>query len=191
VGATGGTAAKNLLELVPLNNDVSGWTVDPDNARTSGVRALTADSELGTELLIDGGAADLFMAPYKPKEFAYQNFVNATLRSAPDGAHVKLYILLMPSVEEAKGLYKGLLQASNYARKTGTPEDWQAPSPLVGDESRFQDTGSQWWVNFRKDVFYCEVSLDPSAGPAPDYTPGNNETKTEAIRFAQAIASGM
>ena len=44
-------------------------------------------------------------------------------------------------------------------------------------------------LNFHKDVFYVEVSLDPSFGPAPDHVPGWAAAKAEAIRFALAVAS--
>jgi hypothetical protein len=42
-----------------------------------------------------------------------------------------------------------------------------------------------------QDLFYVEVQLYPSSGPAPDYTPGNADLKNEALRFAQAIASSI
>jgi hypothetical protein len=61
----------------------------------------------------------------------------------------------------------------------------------VGAESRIEDTGSAWWVNFHQGAFYVEVVLSPSTGPAPDYAPGNPATKAEAIRFAQAVASAI
>jgi hypothetical protein len=59
----------------------------------------------------------------------------------------------------------------------------------MGDDSRIQDTGTAWWVNFRKKAFYVEVLLAPSYGPPPDYAIGDADLKNEALRFAQAIAS--
>ena len=171
-GEAGTGSSKNILDLVPRANTVSGWTVDPQNTTTSGVPAATATTEIETEALIDGAAANFYMAPYTPKVFAWQNYVNSTLPAAPEGARLSLFILQMPSVAQATGIYEALLQSPLYSRQTGTPNDWQAPSPPVGTESRIQDTGSQWWINFHKDVFYVEVSLDPSYGPAPDYMPG-------------------
>ena len=189
-GSDGGGTPKNILDLVPRDNDISGWTVDPDNATTAGVVAQTATTELAVEGLIDGAAADFFADPYTPTNFAWQNYVNPSVTDAPDGAAVRLYVIELPSAEQAAGLYASLRSASLYTRKTGTPEDWQDPtSPLVGDGSRIQDTGDTWWINFHKGNFYVEVSLLPSAGPAPDYTPGNANTKAEAFRFAQAIAA--
>ena len=187
--AAGGRAGRNILDLVPLDNTVSGWTVDRQRNPNGAAQPMTATTEQEVEMLIDGAAADFFMAPYTPKVFAWQNYVNATLPAAPDGAYLSLYILEMPSVEQATGLYRALLQASLYSRKAGTPDDWQPTTPRVGTESRIQDTGDQWWLNFHQDVFYVEVILDPSSGPAPDYTPSDPDLKQAAITFAQAVAS--
>jgi hypothetical protein len=150
---------------------------------------MTATTQQDTEALIDGAAADFFMPPYTPKEFVWQNYVNTTLPFAPDGAWLSLYVLWMPSAEQATGLYAALLQASLYSTRVGTPDDWHPTTPPVGTESRIQDTGSSWWINFHQDAFYVEIALDPSYGPAPDYIPGSAETKAEALRFALAVAS--
>jgi hypothetical protein len=189
-GEAAAGSGKNILDLVPLDNTVSGWIVDQASNRAPGQRAMIATTEQEVEALIDGAAADFFMAPYTPKVFAWQNYVNRTLPAAPDGARLRLFILQMPSVEQAAGLYKALLQTSLYSRKVGSPDDWQDPTtPSMGTDSRIQDTGSEWWINFRRDVFYVEVSLDPSYGPPPDYIPSYAVTKQEALRFAQAVAS--
>jgi hypothetical protein len=186
-GASGG---KNVLDLVPLDNTVGGWKVDRTLSSSPGQRAMTATTEEGVENLIDGGAIAFFLPPYRPKVFAMQYYVNSTLPAAPDGAHVILYIVQMPSAEQAAGLYKAVLGLSEYSRRVGTPDDWQDPTtPRLGADSRIQDTGSSWWINFYKDVFYVEVVMDPSYGPPPDYNPGNTATKAEALRFAQAVAS--
>jgi hypothetical protein len=191
-GGTGGTVAKDILDLVPRSNDVSGWTVDPNNPTTASVVAKTATTEVAVEGLIDGAAADFFADPYAPSNFAWQNYANSTLADAPDGARVTLYIIELPSAEQASGLYASLREASLYTRKVGTPEDWQDPTtPLVGNGSRIQDTGDTWWINFHKGNYYVEVNMFPSAGPAPDYMPGNANTKAEAFAFAQAVAAKM
>jgi hypothetical protein len=190
-GEAGGASGKNILDLVPLDNMVSGWKVDR-TVPTSGQRAVVATNQQELESLIDGGAIPFYTSPYQPKVFAWQNYVNETLRDALDGAHVSLYVVQMPSAEDAAGLYKALLGFSEYSRKVGTPDDWQDPtSPRLGTDSRIQDTGSQWWVNFYKDAFYVEVMLDPSYGPAPDYVPGSPALKAEALRFAQVVASRL
>ena len=182
------TSSKNAIDLVPVDGTVSGWTVDQAHSKSPGARAMIATTKAEAIGLIDGGAEPFYMAPYAPKQFIWQNYVNKGLAAAPDGAHVALYILEMPSAEQASGLYTALLTQSDYARKAGTPDDWQSTSPLVGTHSRIEDTGSSWWINFHQDVFYVEVVLDPSSGPAPDFEPGNVDLKQEALRFAPAIA---
>ena len=153
---------------------------------------MTATTKAQAVRLIDGGAAPFYKAPYTPKMFLWQNYVNTTLPAAPDGANLVLYILEMPSVAQASGLYTDLLQASDYTRQSGTPDDWQGPTtPPLGAESRIENNVTTWWINFHQDVFYVEVQLSPSFGPPPDSTPGNVDLKNEAMRFAQAIAAGI
>jgi hypothetical protein len=184
-----GGGASNALGVVPASDEISGWTIDPDNSLTAGKPAATASTEAATEALIDGAAADYFAAPNIPTQFAWQNYVNTTVTDAPEGATVTFYVLEMSSAAQAASLYTALLDAALYTRKKGTPEDWAQPSsPLVGTDSRIQDTGDHWWINFHKGKFYVEVSLSPSAGPAPDYAPGNQNTKAAAFAFATAVA---
>ena len=188
-GGGGGTSAKDPIDLVPLDNTVSGWTVDPDNPKTAGQVAATGAGETGTEALIDGGAENYFQEPNIPTTFVWQNYVSSTLAAAPDGAKVKLYIFELPSAAQAEGIYTAILQRPSHAARAGMPGDWEPTTPTVGTESRIQDTATQWWVNFHHGAFYVEVLLDPSYGPPPDYALGNAETKQEAVRFAQAVAA--
>jgi len=183
------TATKNAIDLAPLDNAVSGWAVDTSSNKNGSVQpmiATTLDQAVG---LIDGGASPFYKAPFTPKAFLWQNYVNDTLPSAPDGASVILYILQMPSADQASGLYTALLKESEYSGQKGTTNDWQPTSPALGTESRIENTVTAWWINFHKDVFYVEVMLNPSFGPPPDYTPGDTNLKNEAMRFAQAVAS--
>jgi hypothetical protein len=192
-GGTSGTSTKDPLDLVPVDNTVPGWTVDQAHNKSPGARAMTATTESGVMGLIDGAGEYFYGGPNTPAMFLWQNYVNSTLAAAPDGAAISLYILQMPSAEQASGIYTWLPQqpGTDYSRKSGTPDDWQATSPVLGTASRIQDTTSQWWINFYQDVFYVEVLLDPSTGPAPDYTPHDPDLKQEAIRFAQAVANKM
>jgi hypothetical protein len=187
------TSTKNPLDFVPLDNTVSGWTVDQSLSKTPGERAMTAVTAKEAEDLIDGAAAPFYRAPFTPKEFLEQNYVNMTLPAAPPpkGAHLVLYILQMPSADQASGLYTALLQESEYSGQKGTTNDWQPTSPTLGTESRIEDTVTSWWINFYQDVFYVEVMLMPSYGPAPAYTISDPDLKQETLRFAQAIASKM
>ena len=190
-GCGGGSSGSDpgALDVIPASNTISGWTVDPANSVTAGKVAATATTQKGTEDLIDGASADFFAVPYTPTLFAWQNYVSTTVTGAPNGANVTLYVIEMPSADQASGLYASLRSASLYTRKVGTPEDWAEPSsPRVGTDSRIQDTGDTWWINFYKGKLYVEVNLGPSAGPAPDFTPGNTDTKAAAFAFATAIA---
>jgi hypothetical protein len=194
--ATNDSSAKNPLEFVPLDNQVSGWLVDSSTTKSGSARAATASSLDEAVGLIDGGAAPFYKAPYSPKMFVWQNFANSTLPAAPPpkGASLMLYILQMPSEDQARGLYADLRSTggTDYSRLQGTAQDWQDPTtPPLGTDSRIEDTGAQWWVNFYKGVYYAEVMLFPSYGPAPDYVTSQPDLKKETLRFAEAVASKM
>jgi hypothetical protein len=192
-GSNTTSASKTVLDLVPTDNAVSGWTVDQEHSKTPGARAMTATNHAEAESLIDGGAAPFYKDPFTPKTFVWQNYVNMTLPAAPPpmGAAVVLYILEMPSSDQASGLYTALLQESEYSGQKGTPDDWASTSPVLGEASRIEDTRTTWWINFHKDNYYVEVMLSPSYGPAPDYTVGHPDLKAEAMRFAQSVAAKM
>ena len=196
-GGSGGTevsppasCSSALLDLFPRNNTIYGWTVDPTNSITTGKVAATATTELGAESLIDGASASFFTGPYSPRTFGWQNYVSTTVTDAPAPSYAtaSLYILQMATAEQASGLYTSLLTAASlYSGRT-----WIDPSsPLVGADSRIADTGDHWWINFYKSNCYVEVSLSPSYGPAPAYSPGDPNTKVAAIAFSQAVASRM
>jgi hypothetical protein len=187
-------ATKNPVDFVPTNEDLSGsgWTIDEDHNKSPGEPAMVGHTYQDVTDLIDGGVGDFYFGSYQPTAFLWQNYKNLTLSSAPapDGAGVKLYILQLPSADEASGLYTSILQFSDHKSSAGTP--WQDPTtPRVGTESRIQDTGSGWWINFRQGAYYVEILVKPSTGPEPDYLPGNDQTKQEAFRFAQKIVSKM
>ena len=150
---------------------------------------MTAATAKEAQDLIDGAASPFYKAPYTPKEFLWQNYVNMTLAAAPPplGAHLILYILQMPSADQASGLYTALLQESEY-----TGHVWEPTSSPLGTESRIEDTVTAWWINFHQGVFYVEVMLTPSYGPeSSGYAVSDPDLKAETLRFAQAIASQM
>jgi len=183
------TSPKDPVSFVPLDNAVSGWTVDSAHNKNGSAQPMTATTKEQAEGLIDGAAAPFYKV-YTPKEFVWQNYVNGSLPAAPpdpnanpEGATVVLYIWEMPSADQAGAIYTALLQESEYAG------NWQSTSPTLGSESRIEDTITKWWINFHQDVFYVEVFFSPSFGPAPDYTPSDPDLKNEAMRFAQAVAA--
>jgi len=193
VSGTGGSSStKSALDIMPVDNTVSGWTIDREADKNANAAPMTGTTKAEVEAWIDGAATPFFLAPSTPQMFAWQNYLNPTLPAAqPDGASISMYVLQMPSVDQASGLYTSVLPLSEYSRKAGTPDDWKPTTPTLGDASRIEDDGSHWWINFRKGVFYVEIKLDPSTGPAPDYTPSDPDTKKEAVRFAQAVADRM
>lgn len=197
------TSTDPALNLVPLDNDVPGWTVDQAGNKNPGQRAMIAttcgdSSDIHSiSNLIDGGSDGFCKTPpnvtpvqtHVPKEFLAQNYLNSSLPPAPPEpvGSVTLWIAQMSSADLATQLYTDMLQWSDHK---GAATPWQEPSaPLVGTDSRIEDTGSNgaWWINFHQDVYYIELKLGPSE-PAPDYTP-SDATKQAAFTFAQWIAS--
>ncbi len=184
-----GSCGSDFLNQFLPNNKVLGWTIDPSNSVTTGKAAAVANTQSGVENLIDGASAGFFAEPFVPLTFAWQNYQSTTVTDAPgpDYATVSLYILQMASAEQASGLYTSLVTNPFYAGRA-----WSEPSsPLVGTDSRIADTGDHWWVNFYKGNCYVEVSLSPSYGPAPDYTPSDASTKAAAMTLSQAVAGKM
>lgn len=185
-----GSSDSALLGLFPRGGEIAGWSIDQTSAKTKGVVAATGTDEASTEALIDGASADFFKSPSTPVMFGVQNYVNTTLANAPadgTGVKIKLYILQMPSPAQASGLYTSLSSATLYS-----PYTWTDPSsPVVGDHSRVTNATDTWWINFYKGVYYGEVWLTPSYGPAPDYTPGDAQAEAAAFAFANAVVAKM
>jgi hypothetical protein len=179
------TSSKDPASLVPVDNAVSGWNIDTNSNKNKSAQPMVANTKDEAIGLIDGAAAPFYRDPFSAKKFVWQNYVNTSMPAAPapKGAGLIVYVYEMPSASQASGLYTALLQESEYSG------NWQPTSPPLGTESRIEDTNTAWWVNFHQDVFYVEVFLSPSYGPAPDYTPGNADLKAAALGFAKAIAS--
>ncbi len=193
---SGGGSA--FLGLFPQASTVAGWVVNPSSSKTSSVVAATATTQAGTEALIDGAAADFFQPPSTPVEFGWQNYLNTTVTDAPAaGVTLSLYILQMPSAAQASALYASLMNDSLYSTwsnpgATDPDQTWSDPSsPPVGDQSRLVNAGDTWWINFCKGVYYVEVALKPSYGPAPAYTQDDPNLESAAFAFAQAVAKPM
>jgi hypothetical protein len=191
-GGAGGSSGKSILELVLKDGELPGWSANPANTKTKGKVAVTATDEATTEGFIDGAAADFFKSPLTPVMFAWQSYINTTLTSAPVppdplGVKVELYILQMPDAGQASSLYASLLSATLYSKW-----NWVDPSSMAGvDKSRVTNAGDTYKINFTKGVYYVEVSLSPSYGPAPNYTENDPSLKQAAFDFAAAVAAKM
>ncbi len=185
LGCTAPAAA--VLSVVPSSITIPGWVVDQSISKTSGMVAATATTAQGTTDLIGSAAANFFAAPYSPVAFAWQNYINASLvspQNSTSGSTLKLYILQMPSADQACGLYTSLLSASLYHLTWADPT-----SPTVGTKSRITDSGTDWWINFCKGNYYVEVRLMPSY--AADFTPSDPGQKKAAMDFAVAVAANI
>jgi hypothetical protein len=188
-GGSDSSSSVDPMQAVPLSNAVSGWTVDESISKSPGERAMKATDEAGAINFVDGAAQAFYKDPFKPTAFLWQNYLNMTLPKAPapKGASISLYIVEMPSADQASSLYQGLLVESEYTRR-----DWETPtSPALGAASRIQDTANAWWVNFYKGANYVEAFMYPSYAPAPDYTPSDPDLKAEVLRFAKAVADKL
>ena len=117
--------------------------------------AAIATTQTAAVDLIDGGADPFYNASFAPTVFAWQNYMNSTV-NPPDGYTLKLYVLLMPSAAQATALYDSLVDGTHSLYSTNT---WTDMSPAIGDKSRITNSGTDWWINFRKGVYYCEVRL--------------------------------
>lgn len=196
-GDSSSSSTQNPLDLIPVDNTVSGWTIDTASNMGGSAKPMTGSTKEEGGQLIDGGIEPFYSDGFTPKLFIWQNYKNGSLPDAPVdkdnplGAAISLYVFQMPSADQASGMYRNLLKYSEYTRKSGTDDDWKDTSPAIGGGSRIQDSGADWWINFYKGTYYVEVKLTPSNGPAPDFTPGNENLKKEAMRFAQALASKL
>jgi hypothetical protein len=204
-GTSGASASATLsgslspVDRIPVDNTVSGWTIDTESNMGGSAKPMVATTMDEGTSLIDGGIEPFYADGFSPKLFIWQNYKNSRLPSAPadssnpKGATLSLYVLRLPSADQASGLYQNLLKYSEYTRKkTATSSGWEEPTPpLLGAKSRIQDTGADWFINFQKNEYYVEISLTPSNGPAPDFTPSDASLKQEALRFAQAVASRL
>ena len=189
-GSSGSTSGGDILDVIPRDNTISGWTVDPasTNVGAGKVAALatTEDEATNTPVLgLDGAAHAFYKNPaYTPTTFALQNYVNSTL-NAPDGYTLALYVMQMSSAAAAAGLYSYLLTSGEAFYKV----TWEEPTtPLVGTQSRITNTGSTWWINFYKGVYYVEIQLNSDGGGTG---PTSTAAKKAALDFAVPLASGM
>jgi hypothetical protein len=202
-GSSGsGTSTKDPIDLVPLDNDVPGWTVDQAHNQPEHPRAMIATNcgpptdIHSIENLIDGGFAEFCVTPptitpqqtHVPKEFLTQSYLNSSLPAAAGAstATLDLRIAQMSSADVATEVYTDMVKWDEFVNLP-----WQDPStPLVGTGSRIADTGSNgaWKVMFHQDVYYVILVLAPSE-PAPDYDTPSDATKQAAFTFAQWIAS--
>jgi hypothetical protein len=88
----------------------------------------------------------------------------------------------MPSVAQAMVLYDAMVDGT-HSLYTAT-NLWANTSPMIGDRGRITNSSTDWWINFRKGIYYCEVRLTYA-----------EETdlvgKQQIVAFATAVAAKM
>ena len=194
-GGAGGGTSGSVLDVIPQDNTVSGWLVDTSstNAAAGEVAATATTEEQATTGLGLDGASEPFYAGFTPVIFAMQNYVNTSLdepgcatAAFPDCHALMLFVVQMSSADQAASLYTSVLSSQLYAAGTNP---WETPTtPLVGTNSRIDDTGTQWWINFYKGIYYVQVKMTPSYATTANTA---DQSKAEALRFATAVASKM
>lgn len=113
----------------------------------------------------------------------FQNYLNTSFQPADGSAgyQLGLYVMQMPSVAQATSLYTSLLDGT-HSLYNGT---WTDPtSPAIGDASRILNTGTDWWINFRKGVYYAQVRLTYAEST-------DTVGQQQAMNFATAVAAKM
>jgi hypothetical protein len=178
-GTPSGTAA--VEAIIPGDNTVAGWVRDPSVPLTANKVAAIATTQTDAVGFIDGGADPFYNPPtFAPAVFAWQNYMNSTVNS-PDGYTLILYVLQMPSAAQATALYNSLVDGTHALYTSNT---WTDMSPAIGDKARITNSGTDWWINFRKGAYYCQVRLTYAEST-------DSVGKQQTIDFATAVAAKM
>jgi hypothetical protein len=178
-GGGGAGGGGDPLATIPASGEVSGWEVDPALPTANG--PLTATTMKGAVDLVDGGADSWYSEAFAPDMFIWQNYKNGTVNPA-DPYTLKLYVLQLPSAAQATTLYDTMV-GGGHSLYTATNQ-WEDTSPAIGDMGRITNSGTDWWINFRKGVYYCEVRL--TYAEKTDLV-----GKQQTIDFATAVAAKM
>jgi len=154
-------ADKDVVDLFPTNNEISGWT------RYMTMRVAVNETEL--EAMIDGAAV----------AFINRGFVKGADQKYTGDAGgatdtLTLFICDMGDTANAHGIYDDL------AQPTDTP--WTGDNP--GDEARIDENLLfAWDIEFRDGEFYCEVSIEDENKTEAS----KNVAKLFALNVSQAI----
>jgi hypothetical protein len=88
----------------------------------------------------------------------------------------------MPTAAQATALYNALNDGTHSLYSTN---DWtKYGSVTIGDQARITNSMTDWWINFRKGVYYCEVRLTYSEST-------DTVGKQQTTDFATAVAAKM
>jgi hypothetical protein len=182
-GGAGGSGPVAIETIVPADNAVPGWARDPSEPKVANKVAAIANNYTTAVDYIDGGADPFYTATFAPTVFAWQNYINNNVTaSAADGFYtLKLYVLQMPSAAQASALYDSVMDGTHSLYTSNT---WTDMSPAIGDKARITNSATDWWINFRKGIYYCEVRL--TYAEVTDLA-----GKQQTIDFATSVASKM
>lgn len=178
-GSTGLGGIDAVRAIMPASNEVKDWVMDTsDTAMANG--PATATTMKGAVDLVDGGADSWWSSTFTPNVFGWQNYKNAVV-NPPDGYTLKVYVLQMPSAAQATALHEAMMDGAHQLY-TNPSVTWEDAS--VGDKARLANTLTDWWMNFRKGAYYCEMRLNYSEKT-------DLVGKQQTIDFAKALAAKM
>ena len=157
-----------LETLFPADNAITGWTVDSDPSKKSGI----ADDDNGIVALINGGAEAFLKRDYTA--FGLKQYKNNTYR-------MELRIWQFKSTTVSKEIYGAVTsESSSHAASTWT-------DTAMGEAARVAETGDSFWYNVRKKVYLVEgTAKDSVAVGQPDPA-----CKTAAEAFLSGVLAGM
>ena len=181
-GGIGGTEA--VLAILPGDNTISTWVRDPSESTLAGKpAALALDYKTAVDL-IDGGADPFYTNLFKPDVFAWQNYMNPAVKpqDGSDAYLARMYLMQMPDAAQATMLYESLLDGT-HSLYSATLDPWDKTLAL-GDAARIVNSGTEWWINLRKGVYYLEMFLGYAERE-------DMAAKQLAIDFATAIVAKM
>jgi hypothetical protein len=154
----------DIATLVPGNNKISGWTVNPNGRFTQGQVLIFHSGSEATEKE-DGSAEPFYKEGHQAVVMALQNYIDSSSNN------VGLRIAQMSSAADCQWLYTDILTNSAYG---GQWED----TDVGGDKGRINDTN---YVNACKGPYFVAVLPDDSSSASKD----------PALNFARAVIQGI
>lgn len=154
-GPDGGPAA-DITTLVPQNNEVSGWTVDP---AFGAVRSANNYTDAANLPGLDG-AVDPFFSDAAPNAVAvaWENYLNGTLK-------LDYRLWQMASATDCKGIYDALVRIDSQTASL----TWSTLS-AIGDMARLSYAGGIARVQACKNAYYAQAMISGTGAQADKET---------------------
>jgi len=157
-----GDEMPDIAELFPADNEIGSW-VEDSSLGGAGVEVGRSFSEAEAIVNGDADSFDGYMVA-----FAREYYTDGT-------AGLELRAYEMGDAAACTEAYD-LLIVDNPLYSANT---WDAAS--LGDAGRIADTGSHWFVNTRKKIFYVEAWIEPNDAPGKTAVESFVETVLEKI----------